>query len=710
MDGHSQSRERHSKLDLVDKLKTEIIEENKEEALSLISQLDGNSLEIFEKNTNDGERIVMDILHNAAVCSKHPEILEKLVERFPDLLTMARTETCTETCTETFKGLTVLHTLVSNGDTETVKRVMALASIEEREKLLSTCYTGSMFKGMAMVGQLPLTIAALTMDREMVLLLAKECKADLKQKNSRGDNVLHSIIWYSNFYPEKEEDLRQIMEFLHDEFIEKLVAGPPGAVWFTEDDMGFTPLKLAARLCHAKLFNFILNIKGVYCHLNEHHGMFDHPSYDITEIDSAATCPANKQPESVQALRNQVAPAGEPGENSGTSNGKVGGCLSDWHGDKSVLEILYELAPEKSIPILKHPVVRNVLEAKFWNYFRWSVCCLFYFAMMISLPIFFASSKIQVMCYKLLSEQIATSDPSKCPFWYFYVVPEIQVLTASIGIVCFSVITLLSEIPRCQKGSHRTRHWMFRLSLVGYAICLTASSIWYWFGGTADYLLIIGVLLGIPSVIFFFRPYEGFSFFFVILHRVLLGDMFRFAFLMAYALLFSSLTMTIVFARFDGHSPTEFRDIFRSSITMFRLLIGLTEADVLYDAPEPWLAIILFGMFVLIAHVLLLNALIAQMTHTIANISQDLEFYFMRERLSVYLFIEASLPSSSARGVGKAMSTGRFVRKIEPDLSLGLSHGIVKSLFLMLMSLNWSIQRRVILLCAAVRNSFRNLR
>lgn len=72
---------------------------------------------------------------------------------------------------------------------------------------------GSLFNDTVMMGQLPLSIAALTFNLEMVDLLWDK-KAKLYYQNDRGDTVLHSLVRYAAIFEDKQDDVVRMMKAL----------------------------------------------------------------------------------------------------------------------------------------------------------------------------------------------------------------------------------------------------------------------------------------------------------------------------------------------------------------------------------------------------------------------------------------------------------------------------------------------------------------
>ena len=72
-----------------------------------------------------------------------------------------------------------------------------------------------------MLGGLPLSIAALTYNLDMVDMLLKH-GAELSDTNDRGDTVFHSLVRFSSLYPEKESKTEELMWELHRRLKEKV--------------------------------------------------------------------------------------------------------------------------------------------------------------------------------------------------------------------------------------------------------------------------------------------------------------------------------------------------------------------------------------------------------------------------------------------------------------------------------------------------------
>lgn len=104
-----------------------------------------------------------------------------------------------------FKGQTILHVAIAKGNLEAVKIILKKTRNEEIQELFCTCAVGSKFKNTVLMGQLPLSVAALACkdkDFRIITHLLLQ-KAKIWNQNEDGDTVFHSLIKYADIYPEK---------------------------------------------------------------------------------------------------------------------------------------------------------------------------------------------------------------------------------------------------------------------------------------------------------------------------------------------------------------------------------------------------------------------------------------------------------------------------------------------------------------------------
>ncbi|KAL8609584.1 hypothetical protein ACOMHN_023720 [Nucella lapillus] len=224
------------------------------------------------------------------------------------------------------------------------------------------------------------------------------------------------------------------------------------------------------------------------------------------------------------------------------------------------------------------------------------------------------------------------------------------VMWVSVVLALVSALMVGVEGVRWWRGM-RLQLWLihhnglYRLQLAAMATALLADCVWLWISGPVNnFFLTLALLLAWWFVTFFFRPWRKFSFFTVMLHKVLLGDMLRFSTIIVLELVAFSVAMYTTFLCTPGELPEEFRDLGVTLLTLFKLMLGLGEIEVLGKAAHPWLATLLFVLFVIITYLLMLNALIAMMANTCSLVSENKVSQWELQRLSVVLLLESMLP------------------------------------------------------------------
>lgn len=132
--------------------------------------------------------------------------------------------------------------------------------------------------------------------------------------------------------------------------------------------------------------------------------------------------------------------------------------------------------------------------------------------------------------------------------------------------------------------------------------------------------IIIALISGWWLNIFFLSPFREFSFFTELIKRVITADLMRFGLVILFGLFLFTAGMYIVFR---GTDIEEFSSYEKTMMAMLKLGIGIDDIGVLYSARIPWAAITIFIIFTTFTYILMLNALIAMMSQTCSNVSED---------------------------------------------------------------------------------------
>ncbi|KAL8573102.1 hypothetical protein ACOMHN_027362 [Nucella lapillus] len=408
---------------------------------------------------------------------------------------------------------------------------------------------------------------------------------------------------------------------------------------------------------------FMVTLNGVYCDLDEHDGLFDSLLYDITDIDpialkqvsNASTTTTTTTTTTTKDVKHNQVDAVQDlpdlkkitkkqsgfGTNSSTTTTTTTTPPPPPYqpppqeDDRSILEIIYETQNvHDAFKILDNHVVHRVIQDK-WQRFEplFIVWTILHLAVMVWLTVY-AVYKSHVF---VIGTAVASALWAEA--WLLY---ELVRLFRRRSLSKY-VVTLLFH----HNGFYRLQLIVFHLGLLLDSILL---AFWYWKDlPPNNYCLIVALLVGWWFTAFFLRPWKKFSFFTVMVQEGLIGDMLRLSTIFIPQLMAFSVAMHIPFTPGgDSHEearprPAEFQTVGRTMMTIFKLMLGLADVEVLYEARESWLAIGLFVMYVLLTYNLMLNALIALMSNTCSIVSQNRENQWKLQRMAIVLFLQESL-------------------------------------------------------------------
>ena len=610
------------------------------------------------------------ILHAAVKARVNSNIISRLVDACPSLLLRARESS------ETYKGQTALHIAITQSNTEIVEELLTKSEVlgpGKKWNLLHQRATGSKFVNTVMMGEIPLTVAALKLNTTIIEVLLRH-GAELSKQNSMGDNVCHSLIKYAHLYPEKLPDILKVCEHIskfsvlgtvdktdvkdiesvsRDDLEKRNIH-----IWLMENDDGLNPLKLSAKLGQQLIFKYIMELKGVYCYTNSEDGLFDVQLYDVSDIDFASELklidiiPVNPFKDSVESKTAE----------STSKNRTLPTLEMIFNSDASIVFKFIQFSP-------LHYVINRKWRFYRWFYLIWGILHILfmvgysvYAVERSNLPIPVTMGSVSGNYFNQIGENT---------FVTFYVV-------LSLVFACLYLLQEIVRIVRCRMPWSLT-HIMncyhngpFRLVLVLFSLCVIADFIWrmadqYY----ENYLLVCAMILGWWFLVFFLRALRQFSFFTVMIQKVLVGDMFRFSIIIGMELVAFT---TGIFIAFQGVVTSDENNTMehygKLVVLMFKMMFGFTSLDILFEARQPWFAVCLYVAFVLLTYVLMINSLIAMMSNTCSVVSQNREVQWRVQQLSIILFFESILPTCCLRLVGHPResewydaATKQFVRK-----------------------------------------------
>lgn len=585
----------------IEKLKEKIIGyKNESEIENLLFQLEGIDGENFADIVNDlNEKLKIkyngeSLLHLALKSTDTLKCVEKIIQCNSDILLESRQEN------EDYKGQTPLHVAIVNGNIKAVKCFLG-NSKTMTQTLLCKPAIGTKFKNTVLMGQLPLNVAALACRNEhfeIINYLLKK-NADIGKANEDGDTVFHSLIKYADADPEKIQHIIPTFEFLW-KFIEKDLyrseIPKPTDFLFWENKDGYTILHLTAQLGVSELFDFIVNIEGVYRFKNIKDGIFDIREYDVTEFDRL-----------IQYQHCQV------------SLGKI-----------TILESLFdpECTPKEAFQILNHELVNYILKTKCNAYFPilylWMVLhlifmCIFTVSSMIKSELLFCNQNNGTLC-----------DIGEI----FYGVVAMNIVYGIIY-MAFAILCIIKFILRCKYMDHN----------IEYIICLLVTAIgalletfFIVLKMHQDFHLIPTLMCGWYFMFYFSPLRKRIVSFTHMIKSGLFKDFFPFAGVFALLLISFTAIMYIIFRGTDD--VDEFKTIEGSLLTMLNLGLGLDNIGVLDQSRIPWLAYTVFVVFTILSYIHLFNALVAIMSTTFSAVHEDKKSYLKYNQLRMIELFE----------------------------------------------------------------------
>ncbi|XP_061194714.1 transient receptor potential cation channel subfamily V member 5-like [Saccostrea echinata] len=558
-----------------------------------------------------------------------------------------------------FYGQIPLHIAIAKGNLSVIELMLKQAQKNTNKKnsflqgLLHKQASGSRFVNTIMMGQLPLTVAALKGDPEVIDLLI-EYGANIVQQNSLCDTVFHSIVKYAAIYPDKINYLKEMLLNLNDRIENmgednqheengnsKYYRYKMSYVWFLRNNDNMTPLQLAAKYGVTELFQLILNLENVYCFTNSNDGLFEIKEYDISEIDTVCNIRMTFESKRSLNIKGNTSTYGVNKTAPTTSDAEIETCLSrncPKQETESVLEMLfhYNYDGRDAYNMIELPPVKRIVIKKWKNYF-WSfmTMMMFHFVFMIVLTIYTVeSSTISQDSTANFTDMNYTSNQ-------FILVFRWMSLIIGVLYTFIAVCVIITKLRRNNALYYALHNLEYILPLLFCGISLVIDSIMDSVSEqqNENIPLIIALVFGWWVNVFFLSPFKYFSFFTEMIKRVLIGDFIRFGLIILFELFAFTAGMYSVFQGVEVEGEI-FRSFERTLLTLFKLGIGIEDIDVLYEARIPWLAISIYALFISFTYLLMLNALIAMMSETCSNILKEQYPQWRIQQLSVVLFLE----------------------------------------------------------------------
>ena len=264
-------------------------------------------------------------------------------------------------------------------------------------------------------------------------------------------------------------------------------------LWLIENNDGLTVLRLAADLALPSVFKMVLlELEGVYSHLDRRDGLFDFLLFDVVETDPVArvvwklrnttvsdkpvrrcdrcvletTCETKRVEKPVRRCDSCVFET-----TCETKRVEKPVSLGD-RRDRSVLETICETKKvEKACEMLNTSVIRAIIKSKWGYYIR-------FFALMF---FFHLSFMVSLTAYAIVKSEVIRAaeagQPSSSTEKAFVSGMAVIVFIVALVLVVMEIIRWVNGQPwSITIHHHNGRH---RLELCLITLCLIADSVWY---------------------------------------------------------------------------------------------------------------------------------------------------------------------------------------------------------------------------------------
>ena len=387
----------------------------------------------------------------------------------------------------------------------------------------------------------------------------------------------------------------------------------------------------------------------MYCYRDEQDEVFDIKMYDITEIDTV----------------------------NRTANGIEG-------NPTAILYIIHDLDPSLATSIVTSGPISRVVMKKWDGYWLFFYVWFFLHFIYMSLLTWYAAERAQrdktkldlgISCPRNISEKKITN-------YYHYV--SISVAGLYILIEVLRIIkTIVTPSPAqtkkvtCSTVFYGILGWLHRAVFNPYGngwfrACFILLSgfliadvvLVYKVECYDNYMLLCAVVIGWFLTLFFLRCWQRYSFFTLLIQKIILNEMLSFFVILAIEILAFGTAWYMLIQGTVIVEDDMYSNYWKLLISMTRLAVGNGELNDLFSTKYPGLAVTVFIAFVVMTILLMLNALIAVLGQTATELmdfssGQNAHHkHFLFQRLSIILFIESFIPITFHRAAGKVSAQG----------------------------------------------------
>uniref|UniRef100_A0A3P9L8G2 Ion transport domain-containing protein n=1 Tax=Oryzias latipes TaxID=8090 RepID=A0A3P9L8G2_ORYLA len=516
----------------------------------------------------------------------------------------------------TYKGQTALHVAIERRSLDLVK-LLVQKGADVQAKASGTFFQNDGRLGFYF-GELPLSLAACTNQPDIVSFLMENpySRADLTDKDSQGNTVLHVLITVADDINETTEMISKIYDQI---LVKHNKIGEKSQIQLEEieNNQGLTPLKLAAKLGKIGLFRHMLNRefmdeetrllsrKFTECVYGPVHSSL----YDTSSID---TCECN-----------------------------------------SVLEIIvYGNEIPNRPEMIKLEPLRSLLQDK-WERFASKLFLLNFLFYLIYLAILTTVAFYRKDGQPPFPVENRPSDYLRCAGELISVLGAVRLF--------YKTITIFHKNPPHLKSLF-TDGFSEILFFLQAALLLCCTLLY--FCGRREYvsLLVLSLALAWMNVLYYTRGSKQLGMYNVMMQRMILSDLFHFLFVYCVLLFgFSAAVVTLMDGSPTAHNDTQARgrsslvetvlcnkpsynDIGFTTLELFKFTIGMGNLEFTDQVQYKEVFYILLICYIILTYILMLNMLIALMGNTVERISEQSETIWNLQRAFTILDMERTLP------------------------------------------------------------------
>ncbi|KAI5620436.1 transient receptor potential cation channel subfamily V member 6 isoform X1 [Silurus asotus] len=547
--------------------------------------LDCSTTNIFERGAL-GETAL-----HVAVMNDNFEAAVALMDGAPELINEPMTS-------ELYQGITAVHIAVINQNVNLVQEL-----VNRGADVTTPRATGIYFNkrkgGLLYYGEHILAFASCIGNEEIISMLIK-AGANIRAQDSLGNTILHLLVQQPN-----KIIACQVMDIL---LTLDADLDPTMPLDMVANYRGLTPLKLAAKKGNVVAFQHMVNRRRI---LQWSLGSLSSYLYELSEIDSHMD-------------------------------------------DISVLTLIVSSQKRKARKLLELTPIQQLINLK------WNLYGKYYFRLLLLVYLLYIGTFTLCCMYRPLKDipenyTKADNDPTikiqKTLKESYVSYADHLRLGGEIISVIGAIIILLLEIPDILRvGAKRyfgqtALGGPFHVTLVAYAVLvvtLCVARLTELPGETG--MMAVSLVLGWCNVLYFARGFEMLGPYVIVIQKIIFGDLTKFMWLSAIALLGFSTAQWTVYMTQEPLSVPAMRSYPITLFTMFELTVGLIDLPVDHTIHTHPIVFLVSCCFSVVSHLLLLSLLTAMMSDTQWRVAQERDELWRTQVVATILMLEHRLP------------------------------------------------------------------